>query len=110
MNETKVKGFLRLLTLGDSDIPRDIRETALDLLMEMSAPVSTEGSLPNTGYVEIKVPAFILPYRITRKLYDEVTRTLNLGYKIEAIKILRAGTNLGLKEAKDAIDIWTSTL
>lgn len=40
----------------------------------------------------------------TNPLPDDVLRALQQGQTIEAIKLLRLATGLGLKEAKDAID------
>jgi hypothetical protein len=37
-------------------------------------------------------------------LPDNVVEALRRGNKVEAIKLLRAQTGLGLKEAKDAVD------
>lgn len=42
------------------------------------------------------------------QLEDVVREMLQSGQKIEAIKILRAARNLGLKEAKDIIDAMSS--
>jgi hypothetical protein len=44
------------------------------------------------------------PGNITEETWAQVESSLNAGRKIEAIKILREATGLGLKEAKDLVD------
>lgn len=41
------------------------------------------------------------------EISDQVIAAIDAGRKIEAIKILREETGLGLKEAKDAVDSLT---
>ena len=41
------------------------------------------------------------------EISDQVIAAVDAGHKIEAIKILREETGLGLKEAKDAVDSLT---
>lgn len=43
-------------------------------------------------------------YTLDTNRMDEITAELRAGRKINAIKLYREATNLGLKEAKDAVD------
>jgi ribosomal protein L7/L12 len=43
--------------------------------------------------------------QIAKELF-RAQRLMNLGQKIEAIKLVRATLNLGLKEAKDFVELW----
>jgi ribosomal protein L7/L12 len=46
--------------------------------------------------------------RATRALPPDAARAIARGYMIEAIKLLRAETGIGLKEAKEWVDAQTS--
>jgi hypothetical protein len=68
---------------------------------ECASDVSDQAeACPNCGYPvrRIKAPA------------DGVTAALKAGKKIEAIKIYRQNTGLGLKEAKDAVEQMESEM
>lgn len=43
------------------------------------------------------------------QLPEQAIAALNLGRKIEAIKIVRESTGLGLKEAKNLVDAYVTT-
>lgn len=59
------------------------------------------------GRAGLRAEAEIAPQRPTRpgpELLAEVRDQLGRGRKIQAIKTLREGTNMSLKQAKDAVD------
>lgn len=69
----------------------------IELTVQISVPTITEeiGVSPMKAHVALA--------RISTKVMDQI----RAGKKIQAIKELRAVTGIGLKEAKDAIDvIW----
>jgi len=41
---------------------------------------------------------------IDKSVYEEIVKLVKTDYKIQAIKLLRTVTGVGLKEAKDAVD------
>jgi ribosomal protein L7/L12 len=62
------------------------------------------GANPYTGAkaAPVKTTLDNLPAHVT----DQITRLIQDGRKIEAIKVLRDHTSLGLKEAKDIVERW----
>jgi len=51
-----------------------------------------------------------MPHEIPPDRMDEITAAIYAGRKIEAIKIYRAETNEGLKEAKEFVEVLTARL
>ncbi|MGC3955216.1 MAG: hypothetical protein QM804_13385 [Propionicimonas sp.] len=47
-------------------------------------------------------------FELSDEVRKEIGRLLAQGRKIEAIKVYREATRLGLKESKEAIDYWES--
>ena len=47
-----------------------------------------------------------MPASLPKKLPPSVLHAIQAGNKIEAIKLVREQTGLGLKEAKDAVDAY----
>jgi ribosomal protein L7/L12 len=63
------------------------------------------------AYIDAHVRGFATPTaaeRATRALPPDAARALARGDKIEAIKLVRAETGLGLKEAKEWVDAQAS--
>jgi len=64
------------------------------------------------AYIDAHVRGFATPTaaeRATRALPPDAARALARGDKIEAIKLVRAETGLGLKEAKSWVDAQAAT-
>lgn len=104
--DIKIIEFLRsfILAENDADSIRGLKEVALDLLI---------GDGKNR--VTIKYPGWNAEdpkkyVTISRLTYGTVSDFLRLGRKIDAIKELRNDAKLGLKEAKEATDIWDFSL
>lgn len=76
--------------------------------MSMPPPSGLSGMPPSSGPDESDKIDFVQQITAIRQL-DSATRAgikaaMDSGNKIEAIKLLREGTGLGLKESKDAIE------
>ena len=80
--------FARKVCL-DSDVPYTLREEALNLLTQ-----GNEEKFHLTGYNA----------SISFAARDEINYILGKGMKIQAIKLLRSLTGLGLKESKDLVE------
>ncbi len=85
--EKKVIDFIRIV--ATSGINPIICNNALDLLLEIG---NTETDI---GGIKVSVDN-----------YKNIIKEIKNSKKIQAIKLLRQVTGLGLKESKDAIDKW----
>jgi hypothetical protein len=104
--EQNMISFLRRIVLTPFPVDQSIREEALDLLFNSGEKLSR---------VTIKYPGYLTgdPIRtvtISRETYKKASDLLRAGMKINAIKEIRAEAKLGLKEAKEATDIWDFNL
>ncbi len=64
------------------------------------------GANPYTGAGATAAPVKTTLDNLPTEVTDQITRLIQDGRKIEAIKVLRDHTALGLKEAKDAVERW----
>jgi hypothetical protein len=79
--------------LVDSDAPTEIRQLAFDTLANLP---------PEVVY---KIGSITVP----QGAYEQIHEAIRIGKWIEAIKILRAVSNLSLRESKDIIDTMKGT-
>lgn len=74
--------------------------------VEMTERLMVEHADFETGLLTVKV----LDYHKTEDLSTEEVACLKAGHLITAIKLVRQRTNLGLRDAKNLVDLWVEKL
>ena len=67
----------------------------------MATPQAVSQGAPKTPSEKMSITSFI---KLAREVAPEVQRLAKAGQKVEAIKLIRDHTGMGLKEAKDIVD------
>lgn len=96
MFENPYDFLIKLLkNVATGQVPtRDEQNFAVDILMNISAKSVV---FSDAAFIGMKLG-------IRHDTYDGIQEAINKGQKITAIKLLRAATGYGLKEAKDIIE------
>jgi hypothetical protein len=106
--ENNVIEFLRsfILADNDSDTLRNLKSQALDLML-VAGGTTSRVTIQYPGWNPDEPKKFAT---ISRETYNKASAFLRAGQKINAIKEIRTETKLGLKESKEATDIWDFSL
>ena len=98
----KFENFIRDLVLNYDSYSHisQIREKGLNLLLENAREEAVKQATKIPTSQRLRLGGFLL----SESAWQQIQAELNLDHKIQAIKVLRQETGLGLKESKDLID------